>query len=186
MYCTCRWNGSQHAVNYPDIGSESRFLPTQHAFDAPVKGCLATQLNSTQLDVELSCVAIDTSPTQHNSTRRRVELCRYKHPFRGLPVGILPCRLLRKNMNRLATQWWKIVNICLFVLTQSTKVTDRHTDRHTYRHRMTANAARQKQNARLRLGLYSFVNLTWCPRVLELHSVKKAEKSNALKLWTIR
>ena len=165
MYCTCRWNGSQHAVNYPDIGSESRFLPTQHAFDAPVKGCLATQLNS---------------------TRRRVELCCYKHPYRGLPVGILPCRLLRKNMNRLATQWWKIVNICLFVLTQSTKVTDRHTDRHTYRHRMTANAARQKQNARLRLGLYSFVNLTWCPRVLELHSVKIAEKSNALKLWTIR
>ena len=35
---------------------------------------IATQLNSTQLDVELSCVAIDTSPTQLNSTRRRVEL----------------------------------------------------------------------------------------------------------------
>ena len=33
-----------------------------------------------QPDVELSCVgvAIDTSPTQLNSTRRRVELCRYK------------------------------------------------------------------------------------------------------------
>ena len=33
-----------------------------------------------QLDVELSCVgvAIDTLPTQLNSTRRRVELCRYK------------------------------------------------------------------------------------------------------------
>ena len=36
--------------------------------------------------VELSCVAIDTSPTQLNSTRRRVELslvelCRYKRAF---------------------------------------------------------------------------------------------------------
>ena len=33
---TCRWNGSQHAVQ-PDIGSESRFLPTPPAFDAPVR-----------------------------------------------------------------------------------------------------------------------------------------------------
>jgi len=37
-----------------------------------------------QLDVELSCVgvAIDTSPTQLNSTRRRVELCRYERALR--------------------------------------------------------------------------------------------------------
>ena len=49
---------------------------------------IETQLNSTQLYVELSwvqfgwvqlsCIAIDTSTTQFNSTRRRVELCRYK------------------------------------------------------------------------------------------------------------
>jgi len=37
MYCTCRWNASQHAVK-PYIGSESRFLPTPPAFDAPVRG----------------------------------------------------------------------------------------------------------------------------------------------------
>ena len=36
-YCTCRWNGSQHSVK-PDIGSESRFLPTPPAFHAPVSG----------------------------------------------------------------------------------------------------------------------------------------------------
>ena len=43
-----------------------------------------------QLDVELSWVesrrvgvAIDTSPTQLNSTRRRVELCCYKRPFKN-------------------------------------------------------------------------------------------------------
>ena len=34
--------------------------------------------DTTQLDIELSCVAIDTSPTQINSTRRRVELYRYR------------------------------------------------------------------------------------------------------------
>jgi len=34
----------------------------------------------------LSCVAIDTSPTQLNSTRRRVELCRYKHPLRSIKI----------------------------------------------------------------------------------------------------
>jgi len=33
---------------------------------------------ATQLDVELSCVAIDTSPTQLNSTWGWVELCRYR------------------------------------------------------------------------------------------------------------
>jgi len=35
--CTCCQNGSQHAVK-PDIGSESSFLPTPPAFDAPIKG----------------------------------------------------------------------------------------------------------------------------------------------------
>jgi len=30
---TCRWNAVK-----PDIGSESRFLPTPPAFDAPVRG----------------------------------------------------------------------------------------------------------------------------------------------------
>ena len=37
--------------------------------------------NSTSSWVELSCVAIDTSPTQLNWTSSWVELCRYKHPF---------------------------------------------------------------------------------------------------------
>ena len=37
MYGTCRWNGSQHEMK-PDIGSESRFLSTPPAFDAPLGG----------------------------------------------------------------------------------------------------------------------------------------------------
>jgi len=37
MYCTCRCNGSQLAMK-PDIGSESRLLPTPPAFDAPIRG----------------------------------------------------------------------------------------------------------------------------------------------------
>jgi len=37
MYCTCHSNRSRHAME-PYIGSESRFLPTSPAFDAPVKG----------------------------------------------------------------------------------------------------------------------------------------------------
>jgi len=36
MYCTCSWNGWQHAVK-PDIGSESQFLPTLPAFNAAVR-----------------------------------------------------------------------------------------------------------------------------------------------------
>jgi len=54
-----------------------------------------TQLNSVQpiarsRSVELSCVdvAIDTSPTQLNSTRRRVELCRYKRAFSQQHVAV--------------------------------------------------------------------------------------------------
>jgi len=37
VYCTCHCNASQHAVK-PNIGSESRFLPTPPAFDAPIMG----------------------------------------------------------------------------------------------------------------------------------------------------
>ena len=37
VYCTCRWNGKQHAMK-PDIGSESRFLPVPPAFDSPIMG----------------------------------------------------------------------------------------------------------------------------------------------------
>jgi len=57
--------------------------------------------DTTQLDVELSCVAIDTSPTQLNSTRRRVELsC----------VAINgPLRARRNN----ALSCWKYVSIKL-------------------------------------------------------------------------
>ena len=43
--------------------------------------------DTTQLDVELSCVAIDTSPTQLNSTRRRVELCRYRRVFIAIQLN---------------------------------------------------------------------------------------------------
>jgi len=43
VYCTCQWNGSHHAVK-PDIGSESRFLPTPPpAFDAPVRRGLPSE-----------------------------------------------------------------------------------------------------------------------------------------------
>jgi len=45
--------------------------------------------NSTSSWGELSCVgvAIDTSPTQLNSTRRRVELCRYKRAFKCVDLS---------------------------------------------------------------------------------------------------
>ena len=36
-YCTCRCKHTQHTTE-PDIGSESRFLPTPCVFDAPVRG----------------------------------------------------------------------------------------------------------------------------------------------------
>ena len=37
MYCTCRWNASQHVVKR-DIGSEMQFLPIPPAFDPPLGG----------------------------------------------------------------------------------------------------------------------------------------------------
>jgi len=37
VYCTCCCKRSQHTME-PDIGPESRFLPTPPAFDAPVRG----------------------------------------------------------------------------------------------------------------------------------------------------
>jgi len=44
-----------------------------------------------------------------------------------------------------SSRWWKKLKniLCLFVLTQFTKVKDGRTDRHTDRHRMTAQAARR-------------------------------------------
>jgi len=51
----------------------------------PVRVSIATQLNSTQLDVELSCVGeVSIATHRRNSTRRRVELRRYK---RALPAN---------------------------------------------------------------------------------------------------
>jgi len=48
-----------------------------------------------------------------------------------IPVGISPPRLVWKILNGLATRWWKISKMCLFVLAQLTNVTDRQTDGHT-------------------------------------------------------
>ena len=84
MYCTCRWNGSQHAVK-PYIGSESWFLPTPPAFDALVK---------------------------------------------GVPIGILPCRLVRKNYNGVATRLWKNFEDMIIHFNRIHEC-DRHTHRQT-------------------------------------------------------
>jgi len=93
-----RW---QHAME-PDIGSESRFLSTLPAFDAPVRMVL---------------------------------------------VGILPCRLVRKNWNGLS-DGEKILKIRLFLSTESTNVTDGQTYGRTdtaWRHRPRLHSiARQK------------------------------------------
>jgi len=93
VYYICRWNASQHAVK-PGIGSESRFLPTPPAFDAPVRG--------------------------------------------RVPVGILPCRLVRKT--RMVWRWKKLWRyVYSFWLNVWTWRTDGRTDRHT--HPLTAKAA---------------------------------------------
>ena len=50
---------------------------------------------------------------------------------RGVSVGIFPCRLVQKNQNCVATPWSKNLKIRLFVLTESTNVTDGHTGKQT-------------------------------------------------------
>jgi len=71
-------------------------------------------------------------------------------PVRGVPVGILLCRLARKNYNGVATRRWKHFDdrLCLLVLTQLTNVTDGQTDKQTgtaWRHRPRLHSiARQK------------------------------------------
>jgi len=63
----------------------TQLSPTIGNANDPVEQRTANQHEVGQSSwVKLSCVgvAIDTSPTQLNSTRRRVELCRYKRAFR--------------------------------------------------------------------------------------------------------
>ena len=67
--------------------SQSRFCLWRHDLQTESTGSLRSLIGDSW--VELSCVAIDSSPIQLNSTRRRVELswvelCRYKHPFREM------------------------------------------------------------------------------------------------------
>ena len=83
----------QHAMK-PDIGSESQFLPTPLAFDAPVKGSRRN-------------IAI-------RFRVQKLEWCGY---------------LTVTKIN---------LQICLFVLTEFTNMTDGRTHGHTHRHRMTA------------------------------------------------
>jgi len=77
----------------PDVSLESLFLPTPHAFDAPI---------------------------------------------RGVPVGILLCRLARNNKNGVAARQWKFFDD-MFIHFDSTYKRDRqthtHTDTTTWRHR---------------------------------------------------
>ena len=89
----------------PDIGSESLFLPTPAAFDAPVRG--------------IPVVGISPSPP---FGMEKLEWC-------GYPMV--------KNSN-----------ICLFVSTWSTNVTNTQTDAQTHRHRITAYAALMHSIAR--------------------------------------
>jgi len=49
VYCTCRSKRSQHAME-PNIGSESRFLPTPPVFDAPVRGSRRPNIAVTLVD----------------------------------------------------------------------------------------------------------------------------------------
>jgi len=53
-------------------------------------------------------------------------------PLRGVPVKILPCRLVRKKTRIMGLpDCEKILMMCLFVLTKLTNVTDGQTDRQT-------------------------------------------------------
>jgi len=79
----------------------------------------------------ITTIAISSCPTCIRRPRWRV------------PVGILPCRLVRKNFNGLATRWWKNFEdtfIRFDTIHERDGRTDRQTDRWTHRHCMTAKA----------------------------------------------
>ena len=61
-------------------------------------------------------------------------------PVKWVPVVILPCRLVWKNKNDLATRRWKSFED-VFIRFDTIHERDGHTDRRTHRHRMTAKAA---------------------------------------------
>jgi len=90
-------------------------------------------------------------------------------PVRGFPSEyILLCRLAWKNKNGVTTRWWKILMLCLFVLTQSTNVTDRHTHRDTaWRHRRRLCIASRGKNAKKNKKPLKHKNVTWikCKRI---------------------
>jgi len=67
-------------------------------------------------------------------------------PNRGVPVGILPWRLIRKKLEWCGYRMVKKnLKICLFVLTEFTKVTNRR----TYTHRETDTAWRNRSRLHL-------------------------------------
>jgi len=63
----------------------------------------------------------------------------FDDPIKWVPIGILPCCLVRKTRMVWLPDGEKILKKCLFVLTEFTNVTDTWT--HTHRHRMMAKAA---------------------------------------------
>jgi len=105
-----RWN---HAVK-PAIGSESRFLPTPPAFDAPV---------------------------------------------REVPVGIVPCCLVRNHRIAWLHNSKTFLKIYLFLLTECTNVTHGRTDRHTRLRPRLHSISRQKK-LRLRYCTIEAMKLT--------------------------
>ena len=90
----------------------------------------------------------------------RIEILAYptciRGPVRGIPIGISSCRFVRKT-RRMELPDGKSLKICLFILTESTNVTDTQTDIH----RMTAKAALDASIARQSVNICQIYAVQW-------------------------
>ena len=78
----------------------------------------------------LACCSVNTSSQARYRLRSRFLPTppAFDVPVRGVPVGILLCRLARKNYNGMATRWWKFFDD-MFIRFDMIHERDRHTDR---------------------------------------------------------
>jgi len=98
----------------------------------------ATSIINSPRSVAAKCIAL-AAGTVHSTQRFLPTPSAFDAPVRGVYVVILPCRLVQKNKNGVATRRRKKFED-MFIRCGTIHERDERTDRQTQRHRMTAKA----------------------------------------------